>query len=64
MIKVVTLFLIVVVTLAMFGKLGWLGNLAPKGKSPLPKPRTCPDCGRLVIGKGGCDCGGPSAKKG
>ena len=48
MVKVVTLFLIVVGVLAMFGKLGWLGSLDPRrlgGKRPpgLAKPAICID---------------------
>jgi len=59
MVKVVTLFLIVIVVLAMFGKLGWLGSLAPTSlrKPKLRgKPGVCPHCGRHLIGKTGCDC--------
>ncbi|WP_139193971.1 hypothetical protein [Pseudorhodobacter antarcticus] len=59
MVKAVTIFLIVIIVLAMFGKLGWLGALAPKG---LRKPRqktaqktvTCTSCGRHIIGTTGC----------
>ena len=58
MLKVVTLFLVVIVVLAMFGKLGWLGKLAPKSilKDPR-KPAICRACGRHIIGSKGCDCG-------
>jgi hypothetical protein len=48
--KIVTLFLIAMGVMAMFGKLR------------LPKPgrsrRKCPKCGRYKIGKGACPCGG------
>lgn len=58
MVKVVTLFLIVVVALAMFGKLGWLGRLGPTKRAPkVGKPVTCIHCGRHVIGTTPCDCG-------
>lgn len=65
MVKVVSLFLVVIVVLAMFGKLGWLGSLAPpalRRKRPLAKPAICIHCGRHVIGKAGCDC--TASKKG
>ena len=49
-IKVVTLFLVFMVVLAMFGRL-WLPGVGMKriGK--------CKDCGRFRIGSGPCDCG-------
>ena len=34
MVKLVTLFLVVVVALALFGKLGWLGRIAPTRSTP------------------------------
>lgn len=66
MVKVVSLFLVVILVLAMFGKLGWLGSLAPKslrrgGKS---KPALCRKCGRHIIGTNGCDCGQVNKNKG
>jgi hypothetical protein len=64
MIKVVTIFLIVIVTLAMFGKLGWLGKIAPKGLKRANKPKVCKKCGRHIIGSKGCDCRLPPANKG
>lgn len=51
LIKIVTLFLIFMAVLAMFGKLRWILPRRPKlmaGK--------CPDCGRYLIGKGTCPC--------
>jgi hypothetical protein len=65
MIKLVSLFLIVIVVLAMFGKLGWLGALAPpslRKNGRLGKPAICIRCGRHIIGKAGCDC--TASKKG
>ena len=49
-VKIVTLFLIAMAVLAMFGKLrlGWL--------KPPARPKKCPDCGAYVIGKGSCAC--------
>lgn len=49
-IKVVTLFLIGMAVLAMFGRLRLPG-------SKRLGSRKCPDCGRYRIGKGPCDCG-------
>ena len=48
-IKAVSLFLIAMVVLAMFGRLRLPG--AQKLAS-----RKCPDCGRYKIGKGPCGC--------
>jgi hypothetical protein len=48
-VKIVTLFLIAVGVLAMFGK------LRVPGVKRLGATR-CPDCGRLRIGKGPCPC--------
>ena len=47
--KIVTLFLIAIGVLAMFGK------LRMPGARRLRDAR-CPDCGRLRIGKGPCPC--------
>lgn len=49
MIKVVTLFLIGMVVLAMFGRI-WLPGM---GMRRIGK---CKSCGRFQIGKGPCDC--------
>ena len=58
MLKVVSLFLVVILVLAMFGKLGWLGSLAPKSlRKGSRKPAICKACGRHIIGSKGCDCG-------
>ena len=48
-IKIVTLFLIAMGVLAMFGKLRF------PGKARLQSAR-CPSCGRYRIGKGPCPC--------
>ena len=50
MVKIVTLFLVAIAVLAMFGKLHLLRR-RPKA------PVTCLRCGRPLIGKGPCDCG-------
>ncbi|MEX5727803.1 hypothetical protein Ga0609869_001156 [Rhodovulum iodosum] len=53
-IKIVTLFLIAMGVMAMFGKLRIPG---PGGRSlRLGKPRKCPHCGRYLLGKGDCPC--------
>ncbi|MEO0938967.1 MAG: hypothetical protein AAFY38_12510 [Pseudomonadota bacterium] len=50
MFKIVTLFLVFIAVIAMFGKLHWLGVKKIPGK--------CAKCGRYKIGRGGCDlCG-------
>lgn len=54
-VKIVTLFLIGMAVLAMFGKLR------------LPKRLTsakCPGCGRYRIGKGPCPCGKDRGRRG
>jgi hypothetical protein len=48
--KIVSLFLIAMAVLAMFGKLRFPGQ----GKL---SSKRCPRCGRFRIGKGPCDCG-------
>ena len=50
LIKVVSLFLIVIVALAVFGRLR-----LPRGRQLAA--RRCPGCGRPRIGKGACACG-------
>ena len=49
-VKIVSLFLIGMVVLAMFGK------LRVPGSKRLASAR-CPSCGRYRIGKGPCACG-------
>lgn len=50
MIKIVSLFLIAMLVLAMFGR------LRIPGISKLSSKK-CPKCGRPRIGKGPCECG-------
>jgi len=52
-IKIVSLFLIGMLALAMFGRLRLPGG---DRTGRLAKPRKCPDCGRYRIGKGPCPC--------
>ena len=49
MVKIVTLFLVGMVVLAMFGRF-WLPGV---GMKRLPK---CRDCGRMRIGRSPCGC--------
>jgi hypothetical protein len=53
MLKIVSLFLIFMVVLAMFGRLR-LPGIGRKGGGSLPKPRLCPDCGRYNLRGGRC----------
>ncbi|MEC7763109.1 MAG: hypothetical protein VX874_14500 [Pseudomonadota bacterium] len=50
MIKIVSLFLIVMLVLAMFGR------LRIPGANKLTRAK-CPNCGRPRLGKGPCECG-------
>lgn len=57
MIKIATFFLIGMAVLAMFGRLRWPGGARRIGKDKpgaLPKPRTCPTCGRMNLRGGPC----------
>lgn len=57
MLKIVTFFLIGMAVLAMLGKLHWLGGTRigrNKDNRPLPRPRTCPECGRMNLRGGKC----------
>ncbi len=49
--KIISLFLVFMAVLAMFGRLRF-----PKlpGKTGMKR---CPDCGKPLIGKGPCSCG-------
>ncbi|MBD3803030.1 hypothetical protein BMG00_05395 [Thioclava marina] len=51
LIKGMTLFLVVMAVLAMFGKLRLPGR-----KGPARVSDRCPDCGRPKIGRGPCPC--------
>lgn len=61
MVKAMTFFLIIVIALAVFGKLGWIGRSIGLRKPPTRTGalKSCPRCGRYIIGKGPCDCGLP-----
>lgn len=57
LLKIVALFLVAIAVLAMFGKLR-VGGRRPPPAARLPRPRLCPDCGRLLVTTDACDCGG------
>ena len=48
-VKIVTLFLLVIAVLAMFGKMHWLGGKRLAAAK-------CPSCGRYRIGRSECPC--------
>ncbi|MCT8330939.1 hypothetical protein [Albidovulum sediminis] len=52
MVKIVTLFLIAMAILAVFGRLR-----VPRIGSRSSEVRRCRTCGRPLIGKSDCDCG-------
>jgi hypothetical protein len=57
-VKIVTFFLIGMAVLAMFGRLRWPGGARRVGrgrKGSLPRPRTCPRCGRINVTGGACE---------
>ncbi|WP_212524981.1 hypothetical protein [Actibacterium sp. MT2.3-13A] len=51
--KIITLFLVGMGVLAMFGKLRLPGGR----RLSLNRPAKCPRCGRYQLGKGPCPCG-------
>lgn len=56
LVKIVTLFLVFMAALALFGRLR-LPRRNRRSDLP-PRPRKCPDCGGWVVGKGPCRCKG------
>jgi hypothetical protein len=54
MLKIITLFLVFMAVLAMFGRLRWPGKGGKGRGRGLPKPRLCPDCGRYNLRGGPC----------
>lgn len=54
-IKIVTLFLIAMGVLAMFGRLRWPGGA--RNAKRMRDARRCPECGAYLIGDGPCACG-------
>ncbi len=65
--KIISLFLIFMLVLGMFGKLRFpgLGRLSGKGgQGRLTRPRKCRDCGRFLIGGGKCECSAGNGRNG
>lgn len=59
-IKIVTLFLIGMGVLAMFGRLRMppaIRKITERRKDLPPKPKTCKRCGAPRVGTGPCPCG-------
>ena len=54
MLKIVSLFLIFMAVLAMFGRLRWPKLPGAKNGGGLPRPKLCPDCGRYNLKGGPC----------
>lgn len=52
-VKIVTLFLVVMAVLAMFGRI----RVPGQGIKRRLSSKTCASCGRFRIGKGPCPCG-------
>lgn len=53
LVKIISLFLIGMAVLALFGRL----RIRRPGNPDLPpKPRKCPECGAYIIGSGPCGC--------
>jgi len=49
MVKIVSLFLIFIAVLAMFGKLRWIGLGRDRLPKKLPRPKLCAKCGRYNL---------------
>lgn len=60
LVKIVSLFLVGIAALALFGRLRWPGagrkRVAKGGEKP-GKPGKCPACGAYKVGSGPCPCG-------
>ena len=54
--KIVSLFLVLMAVMAIFGGMRWSWLKLPKRRSnaELKKPKKCPRCGAFLVGKGGC----------
>jgi hypothetical protein len=59
--KVAIIFLGGMVLLALVGRALFPGSLRLR-RNQAARPGTCPECGRFIIGKGPCDCGGTRRK--
>lgn len=54
-VKIVSLFLIFMVVLAMFGRLR-VPKIMPKRNNKVKNAQKCPKCGSYILGKGPCAC--------
>jgi len=57
MFKIISIFLIVMFVLGIFGKLRFPRIGKPPGQASLRSPRKCRNCGRFLIADEKCDCG-------
>jgi len=55
-VRVVLLFLIGILVLAMFGRLKTPKISNPLKKQKILKSRKCPKCGSYILGEGPCAC--------
>ncbi len=55
MMKVVSLFLVVMAVLALFGRLR-VPKVGARKKPKAIDTRKCPECGAFIVGKGPCPC--------
>ncbi len=64
--KIISLFLVAMIALAIFGRLRFpMPKVRLPGKPKgLAKPGTCKRCGAFIIGKDGCNCDKPASGKG
>jgi hypothetical protein len=58
-VKIVTLFLVVIAVLALFGKLRMPKLPGPARRMRMARPATCRQCGSPIVGKGPCPCETP-----
>lgn len=56
MVKVVSLFLVLIAVLAMFGKLSLLKHISPIKRRKVNDAKKCPKCGTYKIGSARCRC--------
>ncbi len=63
MMKVVSLFLVVMAVLALFGRLR-VPRVSVRKKPKAIDTHKCPECGAFIVGKGPCPCSGENDGKG
>lgn len=57
LIKIVTVFLVFMVVLAIFGKLRMPKLPMPRRGDRIPPAKKCPDCGTYLVDGRPCSCG-------